>query len=59
MKHYQVKVVDGYSAKSVYLHFYGKLSSVTINGKSYQTIVNEYDVPLYIAGLNTVSIIKF
>lgn len=59
MKHYLVEIIDGYSAKTIKLNFYGQLSSISSNGKEYKSIVNEYNTPIFIAGLNTVSIKEF
>ena len=59
MKHYKVKIVDGYFGESMFIHFWGILSSVIINNKIYKTINNEYNVPLFIEGLNTISIEEF
>lgn len=59
MKHYKVKIVDGYSGESIFIHFWGILSNVTINNKIYKTINNEYNVSLFIEGLNTIYIEEF
>jgi len=59
MKHYLVKIIDSYTAITITLHFYGQLSSILSNGKEYKSIVNEYNTPVFIAGLNTVSITEF
>lgn len=59
MKHYIVEVVDGYTSRTITLHFWGQLSSISSNGKEYKTIVNEYDTAIFIAGSSTISIKEF
>ena len=53
MKHYMVKIVDGYSDEAVYLHFYGKFDVLIIANRSYKCIMNEENIPMFIEGLNT------
>lgn len=59
MKHYLIEIVDGYTAKTIKLNFYGQLSNILYNGKEYKSIVNEFNIPIFIAGLNTTSIKEF
>jgi len=60
MKHYTVTTVDSESGKTITFKVYGKLSKIdiNINGniKTVVSIVNEYNIPLYIETINTIDI---
>ena len=60
MKHYTITTVDSKSGKTITFKVYGKLSKIdiNINGniKTVVSIVNEYNIPLYIETINTIDI---
>jgi hypothetical protein len=59
MKHYMVKIVDGYSDEIICLHFYGLLETLEMKNRLYQAIVNEEGLPIYIEGKNTREIVQY
>lgn len=56
--HYTVTVIDSYSAKTIRFTVYGQLTHIECMGSKRAAIVNQYNVPVYISTINTISINK-
>jgi hypothetical protein len=49
-KHYKITIIDSLTSQTISFHVYGILSE--------NRIINEYDTPLYIKTMNTISILE-